>query len=137
MMKILYHRDRGAASARRFPCTAVGFLPLAFYPTDPHAGVYDMETLGSSRGFADRSEAHRAVWGPQLFDRNSQRPFAPPSAFVAEGLDSDRFLAEMRVAASAPAGLMDLANSRVAGVLRCLRMLWCLPGPTHTHTQPS
>ncbi len=76
-------------------------------------------------------------WGPQLFDRNSQRPFAPPSAFVAEGLDSDRFLAEMRVAASAPAGLMDLANSRVAGVLRCRHMLWRLPGPTRTHTQPS
>mmetsp|Transcript_5042 Transcript_5042/g.14483 ORF Transcript_5042/g.14483 Transcript_5042/m.14483 type:complete len:998 (+) Transcript_5042:1276-4269(+) len=54
----------------------------------------------------------------QLFDRNSQRPFAAASAFVAEGLDSERFLAEMRVSASAPSGLLDLANSRVAGVLR-------------------
>lgn len=58
----------------------------------------------------------------QLFDRNSQRPFAPAAAFAAEGVQADRFLAEMRVAAAAPGGLLEAVSSRVSGLLK-----WVVP----------
>ncbi len=34
------------------------------------------------------------------------------------GVQAERFLAEMRVAAAAPGGLLEAANSRVSGLLR-------------------
>ena len=55
-----------------------------------------------------------------------QRPFAPPVAFAAGGLAAERFLGEMRVAASATGGLLEAANSRVSGLLRWVCVCVCV-----------
>lgn len=53
----------------------------------------------------------------QLHDRNCRRGFAPPEAFQADGLPSDRFQSEVQAATAAGRALSEEGSGRAWGLL--------------------